>query len=130
MKKIISLATFFMTSIVLSGCSSVSAPKLYGNESCGSGKTAYVYASGNAAVCLNESSVVYMICARELAILSAELNDKNEANLTADVLGKGKISAGASGEGKAITTSASTGVIAEATAKAINTCIEIHKSYK
>lgn len=116
--------------MILSGCSSFNSPKLYGNESCGSGKTAYVYASGNAAVCMNESSVVYMVCARELAILSAELKDRAGANLSINVLGEGEGELGLEREGSATVSSASSGVIADATAEAIRTCIDIHKTYE
>lgn len=114
----------------LSGCSVLNKPKLYGNKSCGEGKTAYVYSSGNAAICLNEASVAYMVCARELGVLSAESKGAIKGSLSADILeqGKGEVSGEKSQE--VVVKYAHEGPLAEATAKAIGTCIEIHNTYR
>lgn len=116
--------------MVLSGCSTFNSPKLYGNDSCGSNKTAYVYTSGNAAICLNESSVAYMVCARELGVLTTEMNSTRKANVSADVADKATASGGLETTDTVTVTSASDGVIAVATAKAIETCIKIHDTYR
>ena len=129
MKKSILISAVAIVTLC-SGCSLFNKPRLYGNDSCGAGKTAYVYASGNAAICLNEASVAYMICARELGILTAESTGTIKGNVEADVLQKGNASAGGEADQTVKVTYADTGPLADATARAIHTCIEIHNNYR
>lgn len=125
--KIISISAASL--LALSGCSAINSPKLYGNNSCGSNKTAYVYTSGNAAICLNEASVAYMVCARELGVLTTEVNSTRKANISANAIDKATAEGSIDSTGKVSKSFASDGVIAEATAKAIETCIKIHDTY-
>ncbi|NKI16244.1 hypothetical protein HCU74_02305 [Spongiibacter sp. KMU-166] len=127
MKKIVTLITF---ATLASGCSVLNKPKLYGNDSCKNpDKTAYVYSSGNAAVCLKESAVAYMICARELGILSAKSSGGIKGKATVDVAGQGKADGSAESSKEVIVIYADKGPLAVATADAIRTCIQIHDNY-
>jgi hypothetical protein len=124
-----SLSISVFTSLLLSGCFH-NSPKLYGNDSCGDGKTAYVYSSGNAAICLNEASVAYMICARELGVLSVDTSGLVKGNLSANVLNKAATHTGGEASNTVNVKYADEGPLAQATARAIDTCIDIHKNYR
>ena len=71
-----------------------------------------------------------MVCARELGVLTTEMNSTRNANASADILDKGKLSGELEMNDKIIIQYASDGVIAAATAKAIETCIQIHNNYR
>lgn len=116
--------------VVLGGCSVLNnKPRLYGNDSCKSDhKTAYVYSNGNAAICLNEKSVAYMVCARKLGISSENHNTHVQGGVSAS---KEQLSPELQIEGNNTVniSYAETGELALARAKAIQTCVDIYNTY-
>ncbi|MCW8932100.1 MAG: hypothetical protein OQL19_17945 [Gammaproteobacteria bacterium] len=118
----------FVFSITMSGCSWLNKPYLYGNESCGVGKTAYVYSNGKAAICLNEKSVAYIICARELGVISDETKNKTEGDISIPLAKT--VEVGAKSENTVKVVYASEGDLVEARASAIETCVDIYSTYK
>lgn len=115
--------------LVLSGCSVLNKPYLYGNKSCGANKTAYVYANGKAAICLDEKSVAYMVCSRELGINSEEniTGVKGSVSVPIEkVIPELKVE----GNNTVKITYADTGELATARAKAIQTCVDIYNTYQ
>lgn len=63
------------------GCSSQTL--LYGNDSCGEGRAAYVSANGRAATCLPEDQTAFILCARELSL--SESNTTSNRTVEAQV---------------------------------------------
>lgn len=120
---------FLVFLLALSGCSLLNKPHLYGNKSCGVNKTAYVYTNGKAAICLDEKSVAYMVCSRELGMSSDENITGITGNLAVPVekvIPELKIE----GNNMVKITYAETGELAIARAKAIQTCVDIYNTYK
>lgn len=114
---------------ILSGCSWLNKPYLYGNDSCGENKTAYVYSNGKAAICLNEGSVAYILCVRELSV-SSEVN-KNILGGSASVpiANSAGVSADFNSDNSINIEYASEENLAKARAKAIQTCVDIYDKY-
>ena len=113
-----------------SGCAYFNAPHLYGNDSCkDKNKTAYVYPNGKAAVCLNESSVAYMLCARDLAIIADDKKDSLSGSINVPVSGA-QSQFGVSATEDSKVDYATEGELANARAEAIRTCIKIYETYK
>ena len=113
----------------INGCAWLNAPYLYGNDSCGDKeKTAYVYSNGKAAICLNEKSVAYMLCARELAIITDTKRDAVSGSIEVpDSQVPGKV--GGAVEVSSDITYADGGELGKARARAIDTCIAIYNEY-
>ncbi len=119
-----------MLAIALSSCSWLNKPYLYGNDSCGEGKTAYVYTSGTAAICLNEKSVAYIICSREPGVISDVKNKNINGNLSAPISGA-NVTGGVNASSDSTTLYASEdGELVSARAEAIKTCTKIYNNYK
>jgi hypothetical protein len=113
----------------ISGCSWLNKPYLYGNDSCGEGKTAYVYLNGHSAICLSEKSVAYIVCARELGVIS----DKKDSSIKSDItipIGNIKPEIGVNVSDEVKILYASEGKLAEARANALQTCVDIYNTYK
>lgn len=123
--------TFLVLSLgFINGCAWLNAPYLYGNDSCGDkNKTAYVYPNGKAAICLNESSVAYMLCARDLAIITDSKMDSVSGSISAPVSGVPSQLGASIGEDSKVDY-ATEGELAKARADAIKTCIKIYETYK
>lgn len=127
--KIKSFLTIMFIAGPLSACTWIDRPYLYGNESCGAGKTAYVFSSAKAAICLAEESVAYMLCARELGVIA-----ENESSLLSGAVEPGSLPAAVGVNAALVTTLqkvyAQEGELAAARARAIDTCVKIFEDYR
>ncbi len=132
MKMYFVIRVFLLMFIVAgaNGCAWLNAPYLYGNDSCGDkNKTAYVYSNGKAAICLNEKSVAYMLCARELAIITDNKQDTVSGRIEVPASPVPGNVAGTVGVSSDITY-ADGGELGKARARAIDTCINIYNEYR
>src|SRR5687767_2480966 len=77
MKIAISLA------LLISGSSCAGLSGVYGNETCGTGKTVYVNEGGKTGICLPENQVAFMMCVRELSYKESSV--ENALNMKAKI---------------------------------------------
>ena len=115
----------------LCACSSTKdRVRLYGEISCGGGKTAYLTADGKSATCMDEERAAYIMCARELSLasVSSEANREFESGLKLEVEGV-ELDANAQAKlfERAVATWESNADVSKARAEAIRTCKEMLK---
>ncbi len=114
------------------GCCSTFKPFVFGNDTChDDNQTGYVYADGRSATCLPTKDVVFMICARELAMsqMESERTNKTEGAVKGEYAGVG-VAANLSNEQKDKLAAkwAADGELSSARAAAIRHCITLSDS--
>ncbi|WP_155247321.1 hypothetical protein [Teredinibacter turnerae] len=120
--KVVAIVGISLFTSLISSCSGT---RLYGNKSCGIGKTAYVTANGVGAICLPEREVAYILCARELSLSGVTQAYTASANVAVDISGATPEASGRVAN-SIVQLYESEGELAAARADAIRTCLTIY----